>query len=344
MRRKAAKKALIFLIVLLVLSTMSISCSVLASRRAAADTPTLVSEPPSRPTAEVALQVSPTVIAVPDTPTPLPTNTPVIIVLPTDTPTATPTARPQPMLASPSQPQGVATNLTPIPAEALTNGTFEEGFSPTGVANGWEPFQNGEADFVWGDTTWDVAVWEGSHAQLMRIHNPLKSDRYIGIFQRVSVLKGHPYELTFHGLIQSSEGSAEVSKWGNRIQWAVDYNGGTDWQAITRWTDVGWDDYPLLDGSSIMGDHKVTITPTSDTLTLFLRGWKKWAHTGSVANFYLDGVSLKCLWVDEPCLKEPSKLPVTGLAPGLILLAGVLGLLVIAFRQAREVIAWRRGE
>lgn len=366
-------KAMIYSLLVVLLGMATVSCSFIQGRNVAADTPDV--EAAGEKAASVEF-LPPTTFY---TPTPVPTNTPIIIVIvPTDTPTrvveapeamptmvtlptptpyvpptqaAIPTVRvPMGATPAPGSPQAGG-KIPPTPlsgatesavlelTQVIANGNFEEGFGCCGVANGWQSFDNGEADFVWGDSTWVVSVWEGNHAQLMGIHNPLKGDRIIGIFQTVSVVPKQPYEMVIHGLIQSSEGSAKVSKWGNRIQWGVDYSGGTDWRNITNWVDVGWDDYPLDDGSSIIGEYRVTLTPPNEAMTIFIRGLKKWSHTGSVANFYLDGVSLT-----GRGMVSPARLPTTGLAPGLILLAGVLGLLVIAFREAREVIAWRRGK
>ncbi len=356
MREKIIKKVPICLMVCL-LAMGAVSCSAILNRlgraKAPTNTPVAVTELPGSPLAmesEEAMEAgeprpSTSTPTPPPTPTPLPTNTPVLVVLePTKTPTRplatstpTPTSRPT-VTPSPTQSQkGAGSNApvqpTSLPCrDLLLNGDFEGGFNHDGVAEGWYGFHSGSGDFIWGDTTWDVAVWEGQHAQLMSIQNPLQGDRYIGVFQTVPVEKGQSYELVLHGLIQSSAGSAQVSKWGHRIQWGVDYNGGTDWQMVDNWTDAGWDEYPLLDGSSIVGDYRTTLKATCQAMTIFIRGWKKWAHSGSVGNFYLDGVKLR------PKM-EPTKLPTTGLAPGLILSAAILGLLVVAFRQMRRRIA-----
>ncbi len=356
MREKIVRRAPIYLIVfLLVVGT--VSCSALRNRLRVGEAPTntsaAVTELPGSPVAVEQVEPEepterPQLPTATPTFTPLPTNTPVFVVLePTKTPTrlpatSTPTATAWPTVTpSPTRSQRGAGSNAPAqkPAyywqDVLTNGDFEEGFGYGGVAQGWHGFHNGSADFVWGDTIWDVAVWEGKHAQLMSVQNPLQGDRYVGIFQTFPVTKGLSYEFAFHGLIQSSAGSAEASKWGNRIQWGVDYNGGTDWQMVNYWTDAGWDEYPLLDGSSIIGDYRITLQATSEAMTIFIRGWKKWAWSGSVANFYLDGIKLK----GPKIVEEPSKLPTTGLTPGLFLVAGLLGLLVVAFRQIRRSMA-----
>ncbi len=301
---------------------------------AACDIPFVGGRGPA-PTATLAAVVTPPEAPPPGTPSPpKPTNTPVVVATPEGpAPTATPTNTPTPIatLGLPS---------TALPAvsqvEALTNGSFEEGFED-GVGVGWHAFNNGDAKFGWADETWPALVWDGNHAQHMEIWDAGVFDRYVGIYQTVATVPGVSYELTLHGVIRSNEGSAQASSYGYRIQWGVDYNGGSDWQAVDEWTDVGWDEQPLDAGSYTFGSYTTTFKATSASTTLFIRGWKKWPTRGSYVKFTVDDVSLRA-----SSGAPAGKMPDTGLGIGVIFLAGFLGLLLILVREAREIIAWRR--
>ena len=169
----------------------------------------------------------------------------------------------------------------------------------------------------------------------MRIVGPTQNDRYIGIYQTVSVLKGRPYTLSMHGIIRSA-GSPSI--YDHRIQWGVDYHGGTDWQAVQEWTDVNWDAYLFPATDFEYSHYSAVITPTSESLTLFIRGWSKWAIITSEGKFVLDSISLKGAWPEEPVM------PPTGGLPGLawVSLVGLIALALVVIWQAKSVIAWWR--
>jgi hypothetical protein len=161
---------------------------------------------------------------------------------------------------------------------------------------GWGRFQNGNVHAGWYDDTWFKMVYEGEHAQLMELKNAEEPNRYVGIFQTVSVVPNAEYELTLHGLVRSDEGSPDVSSHGYRMQYGIDYQGGTDWEAGTiEWIDLMWDDQPREDlkgdNEYRMEEYTAKITAQADRLTLFIRGWKKWPDTNE-GNYDIDGVSL----------------------------------------------------
>jgi len=210
------------------------------------------------------------------TPTPVP---PSVTCTPTPTPTSVPDA---------------------AYGERIYNGSFEEGFEPTGVGKGWLPFGNGNAHHHYADDDLPAVVWHGKHAQLMEMGGVTQPDRYIGIYQRVRVAPGARYELMIHGVIRSDEGSPEASGWGHRIQYGIDYDGGTDWEAVEEWVDVNWDDQPRRAESYQMGEYRTIITARSDHLTLFIRGWKKWEGRTGEVSFNLDGISLRGLGAPPP--------------------------------------------
>jgi hypothetical protein len=289
------------------------------------------------PTATPVAAVTPPEALPPSTPSPpKPTNTPVVVATPEEaTPTATPTNTPTP-IATLGLPSAAAPVLI-SKAEALTNGNFEDGFE-NGIGVGWHAFNNGDAEFGWADEMWSALVWDGDHAQHMEIWDAGVLDRYVGISQTVSTVPGAIYELTMHGVIRSSEGSVQVSSYGYRLQWGVDYDGGSDWQAVDEWTDMAWDEQPLEAETYTLGSYATTLKATSASTTLFIRGWKKWPTRGSYVKFTVDDVSLRGASTGAMA----GKMPDTGLGTGVIFLAGLLGLLLILVRESREVIAWRR--
>lgn len=291
------------------------------------------------------------------TPTPLPplptsTHTAVVVVVLTNTPQPTPEAdltdtpqstpeadttdAPQPTPGS--TPTPLPPSLTPPPqsTELLTNGNFEEGFGEEGVAIGWNGFSNGDASFGWQDDTWEPVVWEGEHSQLLFIIDPSHNDRYIGIYQTVKVVPGEAYELTLRGLVRAS---TPPKDYGHRLYWGVDYNDGTDWQAVENWLELPWDQQPVMAEAFTFDEYTTIITPTAQSLTLFIRGHSKWPRQGA-ANFNLDGVSLE--GVPGVVSDTEPAMPVTGRAKiNWLPIAALIVLLLIFFREGwRSMNRW----
>jgi hypothetical protein len=289
------------------------------------------------PTATPVATVTPPEALPPVTPLPpKPTNTPVVVATPTEEakPAAMPTNTPTP-IATLGLPSAAAPAVSR--AEVLINGSFEDGFE-NGIGVGWHAFNNGDAEFGWADEMWSALVSDGDHAQHMEIWDAGVFDRYVGIHQTVSTVPGASYELALHGVIRSNEGSVQASSYGYRLQWGMDYTGGSDWRAVDEWTDVKWDEQPLDAESYTLGSYTTTLKATSASSTLFIRGWKKWPTRGSYVKFTVDDVSLRGASTGAMA----GKMPDTGLGTGVIFLAGLLGLILILVRESREVIAWRR--
>jgi hypothetical protein len=327
MTSKTLPQALKCLPVLLVVAVSVAGCELpIVGRGEPAPTATLV-----------ATTVTPPEAQTPSTPSaPTPTNTPVVGEALTEaTPTATPTNAPTP-IATLGLPSAAAPAVSR--AEVLANGSFENGFE-NGIGERWHAFNNGDAEFGWADETWSALVWDGNHAQHMEIWDAGVPDRYVGIYQTVSTAPGANYELTMHGVLRSNEGSAQASSYGYRLQWGVDHNGGSDWQAVEEWTDLGWDEQPLEAESLTLGSYTTTLKATSASATLFIRGWKKWPTRGSHVKFTVDDISLVGASTGAV---TAGKMPDTGLGTGAIFLAGLLGLILILVRESREIIAWRR--
>ena len=236
-----------------------------------------------------------------------------------------------------SAPPEVTTNeLTYETGDAIANGGFEQGFDEFGVGKSWKGFDYVAGVYGWSDETWPGLTWNGQHAQMMRITFTSEPDQYLGIQQTVAVVKGESYELTLHGLIRSAEGSAQNSRWGYRIQWGIDPKGRDSWEVVQEWYDTGWDDQPLDATSYTINEYKATIIPTEDTLTLFIRGWRKWGTQDREVDFVIDGVSLVGPIPGNP----PSNLPTTGASIPTVVWSGPLaafGLVAVIFvlRQIR---------
>mgnify|MGYP005856876349 CR=1 FL=1 len=183
--------------------------------------------------------------------------------------------------------------------EYLVNGSFEGGFGPDNVASGWTGFHNGgRASFGFHHETWQPAIFDGANAQLLEIDtlNILDNDadRYIGIYQKVNGLTpGAMYQLTIRAMMRTTEANYTLSGYGYRVQFGIDYGGGTNWQTVTNWTDIGLnEEYPRLSPGPYY-TFSTWITPSSNTLTLFIRGWKKWAQPNREFDLDLDGLSLR---------------------------------------------------
>ncbi len=180
----------------------------------------------------------------------------------------------------------------------MVNGGFEQGFQPDyGIGYGWGRFSNGAANGSWNADNGIETVVAGRYSQLIKIENATQADRYVGIYQTVSVVPAQQYKLTIKGLIRSQEGSTKISHYGYGLQYAIDYDGGVVWEVMkpNEWEAIFWNEQPLqtAGGSSTyhFDTYETTITAKGDKLTLFIRGWKKWADK-SAGGFNLDEISL----------------------------------------------------
>lgn len=179
----------------------------------------------------------------------------------------------------------------------IENGDFESGFEDgLGVGIGWSAFNNGNASGAWGPELVPESIIAGDNSQMMQIENAIERDRYVGIYQTVNVVPGQQYRLTVKGLVRSEEGDITVSDYGYRLQYAVDLEGDASWELLDKaaWQEFPWDEQVLYpaEGSQYRQDtFNTTITATSDQMTIFIRGWKKWIDSGT-GIFVLDEISL----------------------------------------------------
>jgi hypothetical protein len=178
---------------------------------------------------------------------------------------------------------------------AVQNGSFEDGFSQ-GVGQGWTAFSSDDgAVFGWEPDTNPMHVSHGAHSQLLRIMGPGKPNTFAGIYQTLDVVPGETYKLAMHGVIRSSLASQNYDPLAFRVQYAIDETGGTDWKAVewADWTDPGWDDVQLDVKWPPLDVYVVEFTPQNSKITLFIRGWSKWAFFQSEAKFFLDGIFVR---------------------------------------------------
>jgi hypothetical protein len=237
-----------------------------------------------------------------------------------------------------------------VMGNAIGNGSFEQGFQDNGVGVSWTGFDNGGvATYNWLEELQDVHVSHGERAQLMQLTGAGQPDRYIGIYQTVEVQAGETYTLALHGLIRSSDAGDANRPYGHRIQWGIDYQGGQDWRAVQEWADTGWNDIPLDEQDPTMNYIQLPVVAETDQLTLFVRGWTKWP-TQSIANFYLDGVSMEGpVGVEEQRVAVTTgagtgeSMPTTGSAAAWVPFAGTLFLTGLALYEVRRASRTRTG-
>lgn len=270
-------------------------------------TQTVATEAPAATAPTATATTAPTKVLKSPTDTPQPTDTPKPTATATRTPTAkkkTPTKTPTPM-----PPTDTPTPQPPQIGELLQNGDFEAGFGEDGVALGWQAFRNDAATVIFAPEQWQPAIHSGTAAQRITITDATQPNRYAGIAQTVSVVPGKSYTLTLFGQVRSTFGDVEKSNYGYRMQYAIDWAGGTDWQAIPddEWIELPWDEQ-LIDGDNMFFlDYTTALVPPADSLTLFIRAWNKWPDQLE-AQYTLDSLSL--VGEQPAMLGEP--LPETG--------------------------------
>ncbi len=197
----------------------------------------------------------------------------------------------------------------------LKNGDFETGFDENGVGEYWTAFDNaGAANYGWSPDTWKPTLYDGEYSQLLGLNTHSQSEvtknHFLGIYQQAEVKPGNEYELVMHGAVRSSKGSRENSDWSYVVQWAIAYDGSTDYEGFEEsdWVDVEWHENPMekLEGLESYSERIEIPANAESKVTLFIRGWDKWGYANSEAAFNLDGISFH--------VAPPADLPPTGVA------------------------------
>ena len=197
------------------------------------------------------------------------------------------------------KPKSTPSRLTCDGNNLLENGDFESGFKPGTVAKEWASFTNGgAAGYGFYDETWKPAVFQGGHAQMIEINSKglaaTDPDRYAGIYQVVDGLTpGQTYEVNIYGMIREMNHASHSSEDPYRFvaQWGIASDGSIDWTTVSEWHTIP---LPMGDRVSPPGYGKYTarFEAPSKKVTLFLRGWKKWATPYREFDLDFDDVSL----------------------------------------------------
>lgn len=247
-------------------------------------TPTSTDNDPSSdeddaPTEEAESTPEPT--AVPETPTPAPTSSDESEAGDFESPAASSTTE----TITPT----TRTIVTYNPGEILTNDNFEGRFI-NGVARGWTPFQT---DGVLAIFSREVAPYinSGQAAQRITLVGATQPNRYAGLSQQVDVVANQAHTLSLHGQVRSRIGDITQSSYGYRMQYGIDYAGGSRWERVKNWVELPWDETPIVGANTTLLSYTTTITPPTGQLTLFVRGWNKWPDQ-TEAQYSLDDVSL----------------------------------------------------
>jgi hypothetical protein len=173
----------------------------------------------------------------------------------------------------------------------LANSDFNQGFQENGVAQDWKNFNNSDSVFSYRSDDWPWVKEEGGQTQIIRIKDAGLPDRYAGIYQVVDVVPGQVYTFTISGLVRTNAGDVQHTNFGYRMEVGFDPSGGRSWKAVDEWMELPWDEQLRQQNEYRFDRYTTTVTADSSKLTVFIRGWKKWADAGEGA-FNIDSASL----------------------------------------------------
>jgi hypothetical protein len=219
-----------------------------------------------------------------------------------------------PCIPQPLPPAGVCAG-----PNLVYNGNFESGFNPVAVGhvgNSWGYFTNGgAANYGFYDDQWPRVVADGKHSQLIEINTqgvyPADNDRYAGIYQYITGLHpGAQYEFRMRGLLRGAGNEDDPYRFAAQVGYLPGYQ--SDWSKVSNWSEMDLGPIGVRTNPGAMKEYTMKFTAGSSDLTLFIRGWKKWAITNVEMDFNIDSVSL------QPCLLYGTGGPVTlpGVYPG----------------------------
>ena len=180
------------------------------------------------------------------------------------------------------------------------NGGFELGFYPVAVGhvgNSWGYFTNGgAANYGFYDDQWPRVVAEGKHSQLIEINTksvyPADNDRYAGIYQYITGLQpGVQYEFRMKGLLRGAGNEDDPYRFAAQLGYLPGYQ--SDWAKVGNWTEMNLGPIGVRTDPGPMAEYSMKFTAPSSDMTLFIRGWKKWAITNVEMDFNIDSVSVQ---------------------------------------------------
>ena len=195
--------------------------------------------------------------------------------------------------------------------EYVYNGGFEYGFNPVylgHVGKSWGFFTNGgNAGYGFYDEQWDPVVASGEHGQLIEINAKGivagDNDRYAGIYQHIRGLTpGQTYELSLRGMLRGDGGGDDPYRF--MAQWGYNHGYDADWTHVGNWQHLELGEiYPRTEPGT-MSAYSVRFTAPSHEMTLFIRGWMKWAINGTEFDLNLDDISVTGCGQPKPCLYD----------------------------------------
>ncbi len=218
---------------------------------------------------------------------------------------------------------GSATGLAVATVDVIQNGSFEGGFVMIPgcglVGSGWGCFTNGgNAAYGFYDDQWQPVVADGLHSQLIEINTKQvaasEADRFAGIFQTVSLVKGEEYTLKMQGGMREHQPDPTEDMYRYRVQWGYTTDGSTDWTQVTNWVELPWDKIDERTAPTGLQSFSATMTAPAPKITIFIRAWKKWGNAYKELDVNIDAVSLTGKVVQQP----------VQLAGGIVVLPGAV--------------------
>ena len=192
-----------------------------------------------------------------------------------------------------------ATRTSASNVNVAANGNFEDGFVAQGgcgmVGKGWNCFTNGgRANYGFYQDQWGPVVANGASSQLIEINTKgisgADADRYAGIYQTIPVVAGAEYSLDLKGMLRTTE--MEGDPWRYRVQVGWSQGTSADWTKVGTWRDVGWDTSYARTSPGAFSSYAAKIPAEADSLTIYIRVWKKWGVPEMELDVNFDAISL----------------------------------------------------
>ncbi|HSN77071.1 MAG TPA: LysM peptidoglycan-binding domain-containing protein [Anaerolineae bacterium] len=196
---------------------------------------------------------------------------------------------------------GSASGLAMGSVELLKNGNFESGFRNVPgcgmVGNNWGCFTNGgTVDYGFYDDQWAPVVMDGKSSQLIEMNTmqyaASEPNRYAGIYQTVSLVKGANYTFKLSGGMRERNPDPKDDKFRYRVEWGYTPDGSTRWANVTNWVELPWDKIDERTSPTGLLNFSTTFQAPSSKATIFIRVWKKWGSPYKELDVNLDAISL----------------------------------------------------
>jgi LysM repeat protein len=196
---------------------------------------------------------------------------------------------------------GSASGLAMGSVELLKNGNFEGGFRNVPgcgmVGNHWGCFTNGgTVDYGFYDDQWAPVVKDGKNSQLIELNTmqyaASEPNRYAGIYQTVSLVKGANYTFKFSGGMRERNPDPKDDAYRYRVEWGYTPDGSTRWANVTNWVELPWDKIDERTSPTGLLNFSTTFQAPSSKATIFIRVWKKWGSPYKELDVNLDAISL----------------------------------------------------